>query len=83
MTGNDATLPTLWLRQNSITLKLFHIYDIAPEDRSAGVKPIETFLQAGRLAHTRACRPPLYDIAQAHEPLEGGALIGNIVLDIA
>ena len=83
MMGTEATLPTLWLMQNSITLKLFRVYDISPQDRSAGVKAIGTLLQAGSLTHTIARRLPLSEIVQAHELGEAGALVGNIVLDIA
>jgi NADPH:quinone reductase len=83
MTGNEATLPTLWLMQNSITLKLFRIYDISPKDRSAGIAEIGALLEASDLTHTIARRLPLHDIAYAHELGEASALIGNIVLDIA
>jgi NADPH2:quinone reductase len=37
MSANEATLPTHFLMRNSITLRLFRIYDISSADRDAGL----------------------------------------------
>jgi len=80
MSGVEATLPTMWLMQNSITLKFFLVYDITQADRDAGVRELTELLAAGRLQHTVALRLPLAEIARAHELVEGGTLMGNVVL---
>jgi NADPH2:quinone reductase len=82
MAQNETLLPSLWLMQNSITLRLFLIYEISGEDRAARLEELTQLLQAGRLAHTIGRRLPLEAIAEAHEIVEGGGTIGNVVLDI-
>jgi len=82
MAANEATLPSLWLMQNSITLRLFLVYDMSDDDRSAVIGQLAGLLEQGRLQHTIARRLPLEEIAEAHELVERGDLIGNVVLDI-
>jgi NADPH:quinone reductase len=79
---NMGTLPVLWLMQNSITLRFFIIYDISEADRSAAIAELSDLIQRGRLIHTVAQRVPLDDIAEAHEIVERGEVIGNVVVDI-
>lgn len=83
MSANEATLPSLWLMQNNINLRFLFIYEISAEDRAAGIGELSQLLAANRLTHTIARRLPLADIAEAHNIVEQGKLIGNIVLDIA
>lgn len=80
MTGVEATLPTMWLMQNSIALEFFLVYDLTPEEREAGVRELTQLLAAGKLQHTIALRLPLAEIARAHDLVEGGTLMGNVVL---
>jgi NADPH2:quinone reductase len=40
-------------------------------------------LKQGRLVHTIARHLPLESIAEAHDIVERGEVIGNVVLDIA
>ena len=83
MSASEATLPSLWLMQNSITLRLFLIYEISEADRAAGIEELTALLEKGQLIHTIAKRLPLSDIAEAHDLVEAGGVIGNVVLDIA
>jgi NADPH2:quinone reductase len=69
--------------QNSVTLCFFLIYDISEADRTAGIAELTDLLSQGRLVHTVARRLPLEDIAEAHDLVERGDVIGNVVLDIA
>ena len=82
MAANEATLPSLWLMQNSITLRLFLVYDMSDDDRSVVIDELTKLLEQGCLQHTIARRLPLEEIAEAHELVERGDLIGNVVLDI-
>jgi NADPH2:quinone reductase len=81
--ANEATLPALWLMQNSVTLLFFLVYELGTADRTAGLAELSTLLEEGQLSHAIARRLPLEDIAAAHEILERGEAIGNVVLDIA
>ena len=83
MSANTSTLPSLWLMQNSITLRLFLVYDLLAADRAAGLGELTELLQQGRLMHTIARRLPLNEIAEAHDMVERGEVIGNVLLDIA
>ena len=82
MSSNESTLPTLWQMRNSITLRLFLVYDLSAADREACLAELGTLLQSNRLIHTVGRRLPLRDVALAHELSERGEVIGNIVLDI-
>jgi NADPH2:quinone reductase len=82
MSSNESTLPTLWLMRNSITLRLFLVYDLSTADRSACLAELNGLLRSNRLIHIVGRRLPLHDIALAHELSERGEVIGNIVLDI-
>jgi NADPH2:quinone reductase len=83
MSASEATLPSLWMMQNSITLRLFLVYELSEADRAAGIAELCQWLDAGKLQHTVAQRLPLARIADAHEIVERGETLGNIVLDIA
>jgi NADPH2:quinone reductase len=82
MSAHETTLPGLWLMQNSATLRFFLVYDISDSDRAAGIAELTGLLEQGRLVHTVARRLPLDDVAVAHEIVERGDVIGNVVLDI-
>jgi len=82
-TGSSAaTLPALWLLQNSVTMRCFLIYDIDENDRATALAELDAELRRGHVIHAIARRFPLSDIAEAHEALERGDLIGNVILDI-
>jgi NADPH2:quinone reductase len=82
MSSSESTLPTLWLMRNSITLRLFLVYDLSASDRDACLAELGALFQSKRLIHTVGRSLPLDDIALAHELSERGEVIGNIVLDI-
>jgi NADPH2:quinone reductase len=82
MSASEAALSSLWMMQNSITLRLFLVYDLNDDDRAAGIAELTKWLEAGRLQHAIAQRFPLERIADAHEVVECGEALGNVVLDI-
>jgi NADPH2:quinone reductase len=82
MSAGEAALPALWLMQNSITVRLFLVYDIADADRREGIEELSALLAQGRLTHSVARVLPLRAVAEAHEIVERGEVIGNVVLEI-
>jgi len=82
MSANESTLPSLWLMQNSITLRFFILYELSSDDRAAGIAELTDLLKQAKLVHTVALRLPLEKIAEAHDIVERGEVIGNVVLDI-
>jgi NADPH2:quinone reductase len=67
----------------SIGLKFFLVYDLTPADRQACLAQLTSMLSQGVLQHCIGAVLPLKDIVQAHETVEAGQTIGNVVLDIA
>jgi NADPH2:quinone reductase len=83
MSGSEATLPSLSMMQNSNSLRFIFIYEISPQDRADCLAELTNHLAANRLKHAIALKLPLERIAEAHDLVEAGELIGNLVLDIA
>ena len=79
---SETALPSHWLLINSITLKFFLVYELSAADRTAGIDELTELLERGRLIHTVTRRLPLDAIAEAHEIVEAGEVMGNVVLDI-
>jgi len=78
----ESALPGHWLLINSITLRFFLVYELSAADRAAGSNELTELLERGRLIHTIARRLPLEGIAEAHEVVERGEVMGNVVVDI-
>lgn len=78
----DIAVPYRALLWNSITLSFFLIYDLTPHDRHAVVDGLSQLLAAGLLLHTVGARFRLEDVAAAHEAVEGGAVIGNVIVEL-
>jgi NADPH2:quinone reductase len=83
ITGTAATLPALWMMQNSVALKFFMVYDIPAQDRLEGLAELDALLRSGRLTHRVALRLPLEDCARAHDLVEAGTVMGNVVLQVS
>ncbi len=82
ITGGEATLPAMWMMQNNIELKFLIVYELTPDDRAACVADLDALLRAGKLQHTIALHLPLERIAEAHDIIERGEVMGNVVLDV-
>ncbi|CAG0951830.1 MAG: NADPH:quinone reductase [Rhizobiaceae bacterium] len=69
----------LW---SSLTVQMFLVYELTLADRAATIGDLQGLLHEGRLKHTIGARYPLDAIAEAHEAIEGGKVIGNVVVDV-
>lgn len=78
----EATLPTFWFMRNQVTLKFAYIYELTDAEREGALRELRQLLDAGALKHTVAQRLPLAEIARAHDLVEQGGVVGNVVLDI-
>jgi NADPH:quinone reductase len=81
--GAEATIPSSFCLVNSITLQHFLVYELSREERAAAVGAIQEMLKADRLAHNIAATFSLDQIVAAHEAVESGRTIGNVVVEIA
>lgn len=66
----------------NVRFQFFIVYNLDAADRARAVTRLSTLLSRGQLAHQIAARMPLASIAEAHELVESGRAIGNVVLDI-
>jgi len=80
--ASETALPGQWLLINSITLRFLLVYELSAADRAVGVNELTELLERGRLIHTVARRLPLEAIAEAHEIVERGEVMGNVIVDI-
>ncbi len=64
-------------------VRFFIVYELAPDARDAAIAQLTRWLESGVLSHRIARSFPLEQIAAAHEAVEAGAFIGNVVVNIA
>jgi NADPH:quinone reductase len=79
-TQPEAQLPAQWMLVSAITLKFIFVYELTAEERQAAVDTIKRMLQEKRLINNVALTLPLADIAAAHEAVEQGKTLGNVVV---
>lgn len=66
----------------SVTLKLYLVYDLTRAEREEALAGLTQQLNQGKLQHTIGQRFVLSDVAQAHEAVEKGHSIGNVVINL-
>jgi NADPH2:quinone reductase len=82
-TGPQVQLPGSFCLVNNITLKFMLVYELTTEARTRAIEDITRMMEAGRLTHNVAATFPLAEIVKAHEMVEQGKAIGNVVMEIA
>jgi NADPH:quinone reductase len=75
-------LPFSTLLAKNIQLKFFMVYHLADADRLRAQSLLQRLLMRGLLSHNLAQRLPLAQIVEAHELVESGRAMGNVVLQI-
>jgi NADPH:quinone reductase len=79
----EASIPFQFLLQNSIALKFFLVYQMLPAERARATADITRMLERAELVHNVAQSFDLGEIVAAHEAVESGKAMGNIVLRVA
>ena len=82
-TGAESVVPSLALMQKSISLRFFMIYDISARDRQEALDELKSLLEKNLLRHTVGRTLRLDQTALAHELLESGDVMGNVILAIS
>jgi NADPH2:quinone reductase len=83
--GSSATpvqLPFYPLIAKNLQLKCFIVYSLADADRERTTATLTHLLARGALQHNIAARVPLEDIVSAHELVESGKAVGNVVVKV-
>ena len=79
-TGPQAAIPASFCLANAITFKFVFVYELTADERARAIADITRMLEAGQLVHNVAATFPLAQIVEAHEAVEQGRAIGNVVL---
>jgi NADPH2:quinone reductase len=58
------------------------VYDLTPVEREVALKGLSELLATGKLKHAIGARFALADIVAAHEAVEQGKVLGNVVIDL-
>jgi NADPH2:quinone reductase len=78
----DVALPFRpWLFR-SMGVKFFLVYDLTPADRQVAAARLSAMLALQQLQHSIGARFSLDQIAQAHQAVEAGQTVGNVVVDL-
>ena len=78
-TGAEATIPSFFCLQNSITLQYFLVYQLDAQERDRALTGINRVLEQGQLKNRIGSTFPLAETAAAHEAVERGT-IGNVIV---
>ncbi len=77
-----APLPAFFCILNGISLECFLVYTLDARARAAAIAGIGGLLERGVLIHNIAARFPLEQVVAAHELVESGKAVGNVVLTL-
>jgi NADPH:quinone reductase len=78
----DVLVPFVPMILKNIRLGFFIVYNLNEDDRASGIAGITALLAGNHLTHNIAQRVPLERIAEAHEMVEQGKAIGNVIVRI-
>jgi NADPH2:quinone reductase len=78
----EAEVPLFFFLRSAITLKFIYVYELTAAERAAALDAISRGLEAGTLINNVAATYPLTDIVAAHEAVEAGKVLGNVVVTI-
>ncbi len=78
----DIAVPFFPAVVKNVRLRFFIVYNLAPSDRAQALLQLSEWLEHQRLKHNIAAHLPLSAVAQAHELVETGATLGNVVVDV-
>jgi NADPH2:quinone reductase len=80
---SEIAVPFLPAILKHARLRFFIVYNLSAADRAAAIEQLTRWLEQGRLLHNIAARLPLDRIIEAHELVESGKAVGNVVVEVA
>jgi NADPH2:quinone reductase len=78
----EAAIPAQFLLVNAIKVEFVYVYELTAPERAAAISEITRMLEAKTLINNVALTLPLDDIAGAHEAVEQGKAMGNVVVTL-
>lgn len=80
--ASPLAIPFYPLIVKNLQLKFFMVYHLSEADRARATGTLTRLLERGALQHRIAERLPLDRIADAHQLVESGRAVGNVVLRV-
>ncbi len=78
----EISVPFFPAIAKNVRVRFFIVYNLTPADRAAAIGQLTAWLDHDKLRHNIATRMPLARIAEAHELVETGGAVGNVVIDV-
>jgi NADPH:quinone reductase len=78
----EAKIPAQWMLVNGITIKFMLVYELTADEHQAAISAINDMLQSNRLVHNVAATFALDRIVEAHQMVESGKTIGNVIVQL-
>jgi NADPH2:quinone reductase len=78
----EISLPFSPAIRKGVHLYFFIVYNLNPTVRDQAIADLSMLLEGNYLKHNIAARLPLSQIADAHDLVEKGQVIGNVILEV-
>jgi NADPH2:quinone reductase len=78
----EAAIPAQYLLTSGIRLQFIFVYELTAAERNSAVMGINRMLEDKTLINNVALTLPLADIVAAHEAVEQGKVMGNVVVTL-
>jgi NADPH2:quinone reductase len=78
----EIAVPFVPMILKNVGLRFFIVYNLSAQARSEALEGLNALLAAGKLIHNIGARIPLDHIADAHEMIENGQAVGNVVVSL-
>jgi NADPH2:quinone reductase len=78
----EATIPAQPALVNALKIEFVYVYELTAAEREAAVSAINRMLDSQALINNVALSLPLNDIVAAHEAVEQGQTMGNVVVTL-
>jgi NADPH2:quinone reductase len=78
----EAAIPAQFMLVNAIAINFVYVYELTGEERAAAISAITRMLEDQTLINNVALTLPLSDIVAAHEAVEQGKAMGNVVMTL-
>jgi NADPH:quinone reductase-like Zn-dependent oxidoreductase len=78
----EAIFPFSPTIQTGIGVRFYIVYELTPAQRATAIGALTPWLERGLLRHAVAARLPLAECARAHDEVQQGRHMGNVVLTV-
>ena len=80
--ASEVSVPFMPAIVKHARVRFFIVYNLSHEDRMRAITDLTQLLGTNSLVHNIAVRLPLARIAEAHDLVEHGRVIGNVILEV-